>query len=136
MTTPQTLALKLALGALALVAAFGAGCWLGYSLGRDRADADCATAETTRLSNELIESKKDRDEARRLSAEYLTQVSSLEEKYAVADRARKAALDSKVTCPASGRVGDVRLPRAVVRSMFPSVAPADAASRPARVPPP
>jgi hypothetical protein len=83
------------------------------------------------------EATKIREEGFELAAQYESDLNELRGKYARVQAERRRALQEKFECPASGVIGDVVVPAAVVRSMFNVTeptpeAPGPASSEPAR----
>lgn len=103
----------------ALVGMAGAGTaggWYGYSTGKAAGAAEVQTAWDH--AKELAEARKEADStyAAKLDTDVTTFLSLLEKRYARSPIAK--ALDRGVTCPKSGKVGDVVLPADLVDGMF------------------
>lgn len=117
----MTLLHKLGLLALALVAVsvalagvYATGYASGYSNGTDSMREQWEEAQqAARTENERV-----RKEGFALAQTLEKKLADLEVRYGTASAKLRDALNAKVACPASGRLGDIVLPAAVVDSMF------------------
>lgn len=130
--------LLLAGALLGLLAATGAAGWYGYRLGH--------TAGSAEVQGKWDKAQDAADEAAaavrktgfRAAELYQAKLTELEARYARTNVSLTKALSRKLVCPASGRIGDVVLPAALVDSMFNlddrqgDPAPRPAGSKPAR----
>lgn len=100
--------------------------WHGFGRGEDSKQAEWNAAK---LKAEEEQAKK-RDEGFVIAAELESELHELKGKYASIVSQRRAALSEQITCPASGKVADLVVPAATVRSML-NIDVARAASGPA-----
>lgn len=136
--TPQAKLIALLALALAVVLG-GLGCYAwGHSDGDD-AGALRVQQEWDKAKDKAEqENQRIRGEGFDRANEFEAQLRELEKRYANVTAKRRAAQQLPVTCPATGVIGDVVVPAALVRSMFnrddagSADSPGPAASEPAR----
>ena len=102
---------------IALLIAMGSslgGAYYGYQRGKERVQLKWDKQKV----KDAEETKKQRDEGFVIAAELENDLTELRTRYARVNAQRTAALNEQIECPASGRIGDLVVPAATVRSMF------------------
>lgn len=119
------------------LAALGFGVWWIYDNGKE-AGENVVHAQWDKAKREAqAENEKARAEGYKLAAEYIIQLRELETRYGRTSARLRDALNAPAVCPASGRLGDLVVPAAVVDGMFlrdsgSPAAPGPSASQPDR----
>lgn len=116
-----TLESKLLVGVIALavlLSAAGGLVWYGYGWGSDHVQAKWDAQKVKDKLDIEKELQSARDEGYSLAQESITEKQELEQQYARLSTLYASSLRKKVTCPASGEVGDVVLPADLIGSMF------------------
>lgn len=91
------------------------GVWRhGHKVGKLEAEVKCQQT----IDQAKAEASKDKDAGYAIAANLEVQLRKLEARNAKAEAKLRTALDAPFTCPASGRLGDVVIPAAVVDSLF------------------
>lgn len=91
------------------------GVWKhGHKTGKLEAEVACRAA----IDQAKAEADKDKDAGYAIAANLEAQLRKLEARNAKAEAKLRTALDVPFQCPASGRLGDVVIPAAVVGSLF------------------
>lgn len=119
------------LGALALAAALG-GLWgHGYSKGNKQGSARVTQAWQASVEQAREEATAIRAEGQQRAAALEVTLGQLEKQHAATAVTLRSALRRPVSCPASGRLGDLLLPADLVDGMFGYDAPGSGAAGPA-----